>query len=179
VLILLKKRIRNKNMAKYEATTPDKKCIFCEIVSGHISKDLIFWEDEEFMAFLSIDPNTPGFSCVIPKKHFDSDVLKLPDGVLSHYILATKKVAKILENYYADTGRVGLIMEGTGINHAHIKLSPMHGTENLKRGEWQQVLSGKEFWFDKYEGWISSGSGPMADFEKLKILATNLKKSQK
>jgi len=74
-------------------------------------------------------------------------------------------------------GRVGLIMEGTGIDHAHIKLVPMHSTENLKRGEWKQFFSGKEFWFDKYEGWISSGSGPMADREELKGLAEKLKQT--
>jgi hypothetical protein len=34
---------------------------------------------------------------------------------------------------------------------------------------------GKEFWFEKYEGWISSGSGPMANTEELKKLADELK----
>ena len=52
----------------------------------------------------------------------------------------------------------------------------MHGTEHMKRGEWKQILSGKEFWFDKYEGWISSGSGPMADTKKLEKLAVELRK---
>ena len=76
----------------------------------------------------------------------------------------------ILEKHFDDVGRVGLIMEGMGINHAHIKLFPMHGTEYLKNGGLKQTLSGKNFWFDKYEGWICSGSGPMADPEKLKKL---------
>jgi len=70
-------------------------------------------------------------------------------------------------------------MEGTGIDHAHIKLVPMHSTENLKRGEWKQFFSGKEFWFDKYEGWICSGGGPKADEARLKKLAENLRRSQK
>ncbi|MFZ2205397.1 MAG: HIT family protein [Minisyncoccia bacterium] len=162
-------------MANYEAKTTENKCIFCEIVGGRIPS-ASFWEDSEFIAFLSIDPNTAGFSCVIPKEHFGSDVLKMPDDVLQRFIVAAKKVAQIIENYYGDVGRVGLIMEGTGIDHAHIKLVPMHGTENLKRGEWNQVLSGTEHWFDKYEGWISSAGGPNADREKLKELAENLKK---
>jgi diadenosine tetraphosphate (Ap4A) HIT family hydrolase len=136
-----------------------------------------FWEDSEFMAFLSIDPNTEGFSCVIPKKHFASDVLKMPEDVLGRFILAAKKVSQVLENYYADVGRVGLIMEGTGIDHAHIKLVPMHGTQNLKEGKWQQFLSNQEQWFPKYEGWISSAGGPIADREKLKELAEKIKKS--
>ncbi len=164
-------------MANYEPTTVEQKCIFCEIASGRMKTSGVFWEDSEFMAFLSIDPNTEGFSCVIPKAHFGSDVLKMPDDALQRFILVSKKVAGILENYFEDTGRVGLIMEGTMIDHAHIKLVPMHGTEYMKRGELKQILSGKEFWFPKYEGWISSGSGPMADPEKLAELAEGIRKS--
>ncbi|MCX6808127.1 MAG: HIT family protein [Candidatus Berkelbacteria bacterium] len=162
-------------MAKYEAKTGENKCVFCEIVAGRIPA-AIFWQDDEFMAFLSIDPNTEGFSCVVPKEHFGSDVLKMPDIKLEKFIIAAKKVAGVLENHFEDVGRVGLIMEGTGIDHAHIKLVPMHGTEYMKRGEWQQVLSGKEFWFPKYEGWICSGGGPKADFSELNNLAEGLKK---
>ena len=162
-------------MAEYQPTTSTGECIFCKIVAGTIPTAGFFWQDEEFGAFLSIDPNTEGFSCVIPKAHFGSDVLKMPDDVLARFIVAAKRAAKVLEDYFADVGRVGLIIEGMGIDHAHIKLAPMHGTEALKRGEWQQVLSGKNFWFEKYEGWISSGSGPMADKEKIKTLTENLK----
>ncbi len=164
-------------MAKYESKTTENKCIFCEISAGKLST-AIFWEDKEFMAFLSINPNTEGFSCVIPKTHFGSDVLKMPDEVLQKLILAAKKVSKVIEDYYEDVGRVGLIMEGTGVDHAHIKLFPMHGTEHMKKGEWKQMFGEKEFWFDKYEGWMSSAGGPMADPLKLKELAEKIKKSQ-
>jgi len=164
-------------MASYEARTTENKCPFCEIGAGRL-QTATFWEDPEFMAFLSIDPNTDGFSCVIPKKHFRSDVLRMPDDVLKRFVIASKKVSKILENFYEDVGQVGLIMEGTGIDHAHIKLVPMHGTENLKKGEWKQFLSGKEHWFNKYEGWISSASGPKGDREKITELAEKIKKSQ-
>ena len=75
-------------------------------------------------------------------------------------------------------GRVGVIMEGTGIDHAHIKLVPMHGTGYMKKGEWRQMLSGKNFWFPKYEGWIASGGGPKADPEQLRRLGEELIKSQ-
>ena len=164
-------------MGEYESKTKDDKCIFCEIVSGNIKTPGIFWDDKEFMAFLSIDPNTEGFSCVIPKDHFPGDILKMPDDILQKFIVAAKKVSVILEKHFDDVGRVGLIVEGMGVDHAHIKLIPMHGTGDFKNGIWKQTLSGKQFWFDKYEGWISSGSGPMADPEKLKKLAEEIKKS--
>ncbi len=164
-------------MAIYDSKTKDDKCIFCEIVFGNINTPGKFWENNEFMAFLSIDPNTKGFTCVIPKEHHGSDVLKMPNDVLQRFIIATKEVGLILENYFEDVGRVGVVMEGTGIDHAHIKLVPLHGTENLKAGKWEQVLSEKEFWFEKYEGWISSGGGPLAKEEDLKNIADGLRSS--
>lgn len=164
-------------MSDYEPTTSGGFCPFCEIAAGRLETPGIFWQDEEFMAFLSIDPNTLGFSCVIPKEHYDSDVMKMPDDVLGRFILASKKVTQILEKTFDDVGRVGVIMEGTGINHAHIKLAPMHGTEHMKRGEWKQYLSDKEFWFEKYEGWVCSGGGPAADPVELKKLAERLREA--
>lgn len=165
-------------MAKYNSKTKDNKCVFCEIVAHNIPSCVI-WEDKNYMAFLSIDPNTEGFSCVIPKKHFDSDIMKMPDSEISKLILASKKVAGVLENYFKDVGRVGVIMEGMGINHAHVKLSPMHGTGKLKSGTWTQAINKKDFWFDKYEGYISSAGGPMADMNKLKKLGEKIKNSIK
>lgn len=164
-------------MGTYEARTAEDTCPFCEIGAG-TQQTASYWEDDEFIAFLSIDPNTQGFSCVIPKQHYGSDVLKMPDDVLQRFIVAAKKVALILESHYSDVGRVGLIMEGTGIDHAHIKLVPMHGTEHLKAGEWRQHLSNQEHWFDTYEGWISSAGGPNADRAQLAALAEELKKAQ-
>lgn len=164
-------------MAHYEAQTQDNKCPFCEIVNGKLETPGIFWQDDQFMAFLSIDPNTPGFSCVIPKKHHGSDIMEMDTETLQNFILASKTVSKILKNYYPNVGRVGVIMEGTGIDHAHVKLVPMHGTPELESGEWKQYLSNKEFWFEQYEGWVSSGSGPMANPQELVDLADALKKS--
>ena len=167
-------------MAKYNSTTKDNRCVFCEIVAGRIPSS-VFWQDKNFMAFLNIDPNTEGMSCVIPKKHFDANPLILPDNELKNLIVASKKSAQILENYFKDVGRVGFIIEGMGINHIHIKLLPMHGTGNLKNGKWKQFLSNHTDlpWYSKYDGFISSKGGPMADFKKLKILAEKIKKSIK
>ncbi len=97
------------------------------------------------MAFLSIDPNTKGFSCVIPKKHFSSDVMEMPDKDLKKLIVASKKVSKVLKNYFTEVGRVGVLIVGLGIDHAHIKLVLMHGTEDLKNGNWEQAISKEDF----------------------------------
>lgn len=163
-------------MERYDPTTEDNKCVFCDIIMKN-DTDAIFWQDDKHVAFLSIDPNTDGFSLVVPKQHHGSDILKMSDTDLQTFITAAKKVAAILENFYEDVGRVGLIMEGTGIDHAHIKLVPMHGTEHMKQGEWKQYLSDVEHWFDQYEGWISSAGGPMANREDLLNLSKKIKES--
>jgi len=53
-------------------------CIFCQIINGK-SPAHILWEDENHMAFLSIFPNTPGFSVVVTKEHLPSYVVDLDD----------------------------------------------------------------------------------------------------
>jgi len=164
-------------MVKYESNTKEGKCIFCEIAQGRISPlgKGTFYETKKYLAFLSPFPCTEGNSVIIPKKHFSSDVLAMPEEELKEFIVEAKKVAGILLKKLESAGRVGLIMEGAGINHAHIKLIPMHGTEYLKKGEWKQVLSGKEMFFEKYEGYLVSCDGPKADFAKLEMLAKKLK----
>lgn len=164
-------------MADYKSTTDAGTCIFCEIIKRNLHTPGIFWEDDNFMAFLSTWPSVDGFTVVVPKEHYGSDCLKLPDEILQPFILAAKKVSNILLNHFEDVGRVGLIMEGTGIDHAHIKLVPMHGTAHMKKGIWKQYLSNRSDYFEKYEGFIISTDGPQADPEKLSELAKILKKN--
>jgi diadenosine tetraphosphate (Ap4A) HIT family hydrolase len=165
--------------AKYPTKTKEGKCIFCELAKGIGPYDSIFWEDDKHYAIVSGWPNTKGFSLVIPKDHYGSDVLGMPDDRLQEFILAAKKVASILMEAFDDVGRVGLIMEGMGINHAHIKLFPMHGTEDLKNGIWKPVFSKTEKFFEKYEGFIASNDGPKADDKELDVLIKRLREISK
>lgn len=146
-------------------------CIFCKIVNGQAPSHKI-WEDENHLAFLSIFPNTEGFTVVIPKAHYPSYAFELPDKVLTELIIAAKKVGKILDEKLDDVGRTGLIFEGFGVDHAHAKLFPMHGT---KMEGWKPVKSDVDKYFEKYEGYISSHDYKRADDEKLMELAKKIK----
>ena len=147
-------------------------CIFCKIINGTAPSHTI-WEDEEHIAFLSIFPNTPGFTVVASKKHLPSYFADNEDLVLSKFIIAVKKVAKLIDAGFDDVGRTGLIAEGFGVDHLHLKLFPMHGT---KSSEWQQHNSQVDKTFTEYEGYISSHNGPRANDEELKIIASKIKK---
>lgn len=146
-------------------------CIFCKIADGTELSHTI-WEDEKHVAFLSIFPNTEGTSVVIPKQHYPSYAFDLQDEVLTDLMLATKEVAKLLDDKLEDVGRTAMVFEGFGINHIHAKLFPMHGTANMIK--WQPIESSIDKYFDTYEGYISSHDYKREDDKKLAALAKKI-----
>lgn len=146
-------------------------CIFCSIVAGQTPAHKI-WEDDKHLAFLSIFPNTKGFSVVIPKEHYSSYVFELPDTIMQDLVAASKKVAKLLDSKLQDVGRTGMIFEGFGIDHVHAKLFPMHGT---KMKEWKPLKSNVDKYFEQYEGYISSHDYIRAEDEALAKLAKQIR----
>lgn len=147
-------------------------CVFCKIVNGEAPSYKI-WEDEDHLAFLSIFPNTKGFSVVTTKKHYPSYAFDLPNDVLQKLIIATKEVAKLLDRKLEDVGRTGMIFEGFGVDHIHSKLFPMHGTANMK--EWSKIESKIDKFFEKYEGYISSHDSKRANDKELEKLAGKIR----
>ena len=148
-----------------------ENCIFCKIVLGVVPSHKI-WEDKNHLAFLSIYPNTEGVSVVIPKKHYPSYAFKLDDKVLKGLIIASKKVALLLDSKLERVGRTGLIFEGFGVDHVHAKLFPMHGT---KTKTWKPISSDIDKYFESYEGYLSSHDHKRADDKKLAELAKKIR----
>ncbi len=149
-----------------------ENCIFCKIARGEIPCHKI-WEDKKHLAFLSIFPNTEGFSVVITKDHFPSYAFDNDDSVLKDLIVATKKVAKLIDSKLTDVGRTGMIFEGFGVDHLHCKLFPMHGTKDMTK--WVPLKSNIDKYFEKYEGYISSHDYKRADDAKLAELARKIR----
>ncbi|HUT96252.1 MAG TPA: HIT family protein [Candidatus Paceibacterota bacterium] len=145
-----------------------EECLFCKIIKGEIPSFKI-WEDDDFLAILDINPNTKGMTLVLTKEHYNSYAFEMPDEIYQKFLLAAKKVAKILEKGLG-VQRVAMVMEGMGVNHAHIKLYPLHGLGEKFIETW---VKEKEF-FEKYPGYISTILGPQADPEELKKLAKKL-----
>jgi diadenosine tetraphosphate (Ap4A) HIT family hydrolase len=148
-----------------------KDCIFCKIAKGEIPSETI-WEDKRFFAILDINPNTEGMTILITKKHYESYAFNMPDGVYKEFFLAAKKVTRILEKGLK-VKRVSLVMEGMGVNHAHIKIYPMHGLED----KFKETVARERVFFEKYPGYISTRYGPQADSSKLKKVAEKIKRN--
>ncbi|MFA4953151.1 MAG: HIT domain-containing protein [Candidatus Pacearchaeota archaeon] len=144
-------------------------CIFCKIVEGKIPCVNI-WEDEEHIAILDLNPNVNGMTLVIPKKHFDSYVFDMNNSEYCDLMLASNKVAKLLDKKLK-VKRTALVMEGLGVNHAHIKLYPIYGLDE----KFKEIWAKEKVFFDKYPGYITTQLGPEKSIEELKKIAEKIK----
>ena len=145
-------------------------CIFCKIAKGEIDSAKI-WEDDNFLAILDLNPNTKGMSLVLTKHHYDSYAFLMPDDIYQKFMLASKNVAKMLEKGLG-VKRVAMVMEGMGVNHAHIKLYPMHGLDK----EFKELLAKDQIFFENYSGYITTQLGPRVDIKELRKLAEEIKR---
>lgn len=145
-----------------------ENCIFCKIVKGEFDSAKI-WEDDKFLAVLDIMPNTKGMTLILPKKHYDSYVFDMPDNIYKELMIASKKVARLLEKGL-NVKRVAMVMEGMGVNHAHIKLYPLYGLEE----KFKEIWAKDKIFFDKCEGYISTQTGEKVDLNELKKLAKEI-----
>lgn len=146
--------------------------IFDEIVSGE-RKSWKVWEDDEFLAFLTPFPNTPGYTVVIPKKNEGDYIFSLDDDVYARFLKGTKTVANILEKAF-DTPRVALVFEGTGVAHVHAKLIPLHGKLAGETGVWSTDV---EF-YEEYRGWLTTAEGPQMSDERLDEIQAKIRSVQ-
>ena len=73
--------------------------IFDKIVSGEMSAYIV-WQDDNYMAFLTPFPNTPGFTVVIPKKNVGDYLFSLDDLEYQGLLKASKIVARKIEKAF-------------------------------------------------------------------------------
>jgi histidine triad (HIT) family protein len=79
-----------------------KKCIFCQIISGKVKSRKVY-EDEEFLAILDINPAVIGHILLLPKRH----VVILPqlsDPEISHLSVVAKNLSRTLLKAYQAKG---------------------------------------------------------------------------
>ncbi len=67
-----------------------------------------------------------------------------------------------------------MIVEGFGVDHAHTKLYPMHGTADMDT--WKPIESARNEYFKTYPGYLSSHDASRADDSELEKLADKIKK---
>ena len=102
--------------------------LFTKIVNDEIPCHKI-WEDDQHFAFLDIHPIQPGMTLVIPKNEIENP-FDMTDEDYAALMLATKKLVPAIQRATGCT-RVGLVIEGLEVPHAHVKLIPISKPADL------------------------------------------------
>ena len=115
--------------------------IFTKIISGEIPCYKIT-EDDNFLAFLDINPNAMGHTLCIPKVDVDK-IFDLDDNLYLGLMAFSKKIAQALEKT-VPCKRVGMAVIGLEVPHAHVHLIPLNDMDEM-RFQKKVVLSNTDF----------------------------------
>ena len=116
--------------------------IFSRIVAGEIPCYKVA-EDENFFAFLDINPMVKGHTLVIPKREVDY-IFDLEDEELAGLNLFAKKVAKALKAAFP-CQRIGMAVLGMEVPHTHIHLIPLQKESDMLFSNPKQAFTSEEF----------------------------------
>ena len=97
--------------------------IFTKIINGEIPCYKIA-EDDNFFAFLDINPNAKGHTLCVPKKEIDK-LFDLDDDLYLGLMQFSKKIAAALEKTIP-CNRIGMTVIGLEVPHAHVHLIPIN-----------------------------------------------------
>jgi len=102
--------------------------IFTRIINGEIPCEKIL-EDGRFLAFLDIRPINPGHTLVVPKTEVD-ELFDLPEDILQSALPFAATVARAIKKS-VPCRRVGVLVAGFEVPHAHIHLVPIQAEGEL------------------------------------------------
>ena len=115
--------------------------IFTKIVNGEIPCFKIT-EDDNYLAFLDVNPNAKGHTLCIPKQ----EINRIFDMEEDHYLGLMKfsrKLAQTIEKT-VECKRIGMAVVGLEVPHVHVHLIPLHDMDDM-RFQRKVSLSKEEF----------------------------------
>ena len=115
--------------------------IFTKIAEGEIPSYKCA-ENEEFYAFLDINPLVKGHTLVIPRREVDY-IFEMEDDELARFQVFAKKVAVAIKSAFPCV-KVGQAVLGLEVPHAHIHLVPMQSEKDMNFSNPKLQLSSEE-----------------------------------
>ena len=103
--------------------------IFTKIINGEIPCYKIA-EDENFLAFLDVNPNAKGHTLCIPKKEINK-IFEMEDDLYIGLMQFSKKIAVALEKT-VPCKRIGMAVVGLEVPHAHVHLIPLNEMDEMR-----------------------------------------------
>ena len=102
--------------------------VFTKIIHGELPSYKIA-ENEDFIAFLDIDPLVKGHVLVVPKTEVDK-IFDLDEKYLAGMLVFAKPIAKAIERSF-NCKRCGISVIGIEVPHAHMHLIPINSANDL------------------------------------------------
>ncbi len=115
--------------------------IFTKIVNGEIPCYKIA-EDENYLAFLDLNPNAKGHTLCIPKKEINK-IFDMDEDLYLGLMKFSRNVAQAIEKAI-DCKRVGIAVIGLEVPHAHVHLIPLNDMDDMRFVK-KVILSEDEF----------------------------------
>lgn len=106
--------------------------VFIKIINREIPAYIID-ENDDFIAFLDINPVQKGHTLVVPKKEIDY-IFDLDDYYLSKILLYSKKIANALKKTIS-CNRIGISVTGLEVPHTHVHLIPINSINDMYKSK--------------------------------------------
>ena len=121
--------------------------IFTKIVTGEIPCYKIA-EDENYLAFLDVNPNAKGHTLCIPKQEINK-IFDMDEDLYLGLMKFSRKVAKAVEKT-VECKRIGVAVVGLEVPHTHVHLIPLHDMDDMRfqrkvsltKEDFEQLASG-------------------------------------
>ncbi|HEX6938237.1 MAG TPA: HIT family protein [Longimicrobiales bacterium] len=105
----------------------DESCIFCRIIAGEEMVSIVH-EDDRAVAFMDIQPASPGHTLIVSREHYPT-LFEVPDDLAAHCLAVAKRIAPGVRraagadaiNIFSANGRAG----GQDVLHFHLHLIPV------------------------------------------------------
>jgi histidine triad (HIT) family protein len=103
--------------------------IFTKIINGEIPCYKVA-EDENYIAFLDVNPNAKGHTLCVPKQEIDK-IFDMDEALYLGLMQFSRKVAKAIEKT-VPCKRIGIAVIGLEVPHTHVHLIPLHDMDDMR-----------------------------------------------
>jgi histidine triad (HIT) family protein len=116
------------------------ECVFCGIVAKREPASVIF-EDDLVLGFMDIRPVRPGACLIVPKEHVDH-FTDLPRDVAQRILDTGLRIGRRMREVFKPQ-RVGMVVHGFGVAHAHLVLVPQEDPFDITSRHFAFVKEGR------------------------------------
>jgi histidine triad (HIT) family protein len=111
-------------------------CVFCEIIAGREPASFVY-RDDLVAAFMTLQPTAPGECLIIPNDHIDQ-FTDVPDDVAARIMRVAQHLGRRMREVF-EVQRVGYLVHGYGVAHAHFIIVPQQGPHHLTSDRFARI----------------------------------------